>query len=614
MISDSFLVSLCSVPVEKAGERLDRLRSDAPLGIVPKVAIVALVKALEANGYDENNWDFYDIDMLYPEDNLIYNYFVEHKPCVIGLSAVVSTSYSQVARIASIARRANPSCCIVLGGNMSASFDVILRKTDVDVVVHGSGCDSFVRICNDLREAVIDFDDKNFSDIPGLSFISSLGHIVTTASASSTNDNSVVLPDYNVLQKGLKGQTQLLENYFRQADQCGWFQLDDRAREYGRQPRLAGVFTTKGCVARCTFCFRSTVGYGLVDIDALNSHCVELKNKYNVGYIHILDENFGTNKRHAYEVARVLHEHDMLWIATGVRSKSITEDDVVFYKRHGCVALKYGVESGSQRILDIMEKHFSVDDVYAAISITTKHGLFSPLAVMVGMPGETMGTAMQTGRMIGKIASYIGVHPKKMGYDLFYALPLPGTPLYDYGEICGIIGRDVDSKERYLKSVSNAGIYKRYYVNLSGAPVSEFLFWDVLVALEASRTYVSNSPLNVTYSQKYSVMVGDAVKRNPRHSLKYSALTFTWISFFIDNFVVGSKYADLIPRVVLYPVVRYLLYLEYLIQSMDVRNSVNNIFKRTHRVSRIDQSARTRLGIKTSRLSLRDVIASYSKK
>jgi len=42
MISDSFLVSLCSVPVEKAGERLDRLRSDAPLGIVPKVAIEVL--------------------------------------------------------------------------------------------------------------------------------------------------------------------------------------------------------------------------------------------------------------------------------------------------------------------------------------------------------------------------------------------------------------------------------------------------------------------------------------------------------------------------------------------------------------------------------------------
>jgi hypothetical protein len=88
-------VSLCSIPVEGWGVRLDRKRSEGSLGIMPKVAIVSLVDAMKKAGYPESSYDFYDIDMLYPSDDEIRKYFVTQKPDVVGLSAVVSTSYSQ---------------------------------------------------------------------------------------------------------------------------------------------------------------------------------------------------------------------------------------------------------------------------------------------------------------------------------------------------------------------------------------------------------------------------------------------------------------------------------------------------------------------------------------
>ena len=110
---------------------------------------------------------------------------------------------------------------------------------------------------------------------------------------------------------------------------------------------------------------------------------------------------------------------------------------------------------------------------------------------MVGMPGESLETAKESGKFLGQIAAKLRVPLKKLfGYtDIFYAIPLVGTPLYEYGKNLGLIGNSVEEEEKYLKLVSNVGAYKRYYINFNGAPMSEVVFWDILVFLEANKTY-----------------------------------------------------------------------------------------------------------------------------
>ncbi len=125
--------SLCSVPVEGWGVRLDRKRSQAPLGIMPKVAIVSLVTQMKRAGFPPSSYDFYDIDMLYPSDDEIRKYFSSYKPNVVGLSAVVSTSYSQIKRISTIIRSELPDCWIVMGGNLSAKG---IKEFENDPVWH----------------------------------------------------------------------------------------------------------------------------------------------------------------------------------------------------------------------------------------------------------------------------------------------------------------------------------------------------------------------------------------------------------------------------------------------------------------------------------------------
>ena len=124
-------IILCTVPVEGHGQKLNRLRSEGPLGIVPKIAIVSLVKWMERHGYDSSTYDFYDIDMLYPDDNEIESFFSSGDATVVGLSAVISTSYQQIKRIAAIVRKTNPNAWIVMGGNLSASSEAVLYNTEV---------------------------------------------------------------------------------------------------------------------------------------------------------------------------------------------------------------------------------------------------------------------------------------------------------------------------------------------------------------------------------------------------------------------------------------------------------------------------------------------------
>ena len=133
-----------------------------------------------------------------------------------------------------------------------------------------------------------------------------------------------------------------------------------------------------------------------------------------------------------------MKKFDMLWICGGIRCTSVNFEDVKFYHGHGCSGLKFGVESGSQKILDLMEKRFTIEQVYSAIRYCYENNVYSPLAVMTGMPGETDETAQQTGVFLGTIAHMQGTPPSQMGIGIFYALPLPGTPLYEYGQQVGV--------------------------------------------------------------------------------------------------------------------------------------------------------------------------------
>ena len=591
-------ILLCSVPGEPVHfELTNKVRSLGQLPVLPKFGITALAQWMWKNGYSRDEPEFYDMDMLLPSDDEIRAYFKRSQPDIVGLSAVTSGTYGRLKKCARIIRSVCPDAMIVLGGNLAASANVVLKRTDVDICVAGDGEIAWVKLLDYTRQHGRKIDAVELASIKGLAFLNATGEFVFTGFGEKLSAAEMSLvPDYDLLKAGLHDQPELMRNYFRLGRESHWFNHNPRTLESGRRPYIAMLMVNKGCVARCTFCQRPTKGFRAGNVSELEAHVIYLKNTYDVGFISVSDENFGSDRKQAFEFAEMMKRHDMLWVATGVRCDTVTQESIQFFADNNCVALKFGIESGSQKILDIMEKKFERKQIINAVKWCRDLKIYSPLAIMFGMPGETEQTAMETGKLMAEIAFATHSHPAE-GKDLFYAIPFPGTPLYEYGQQTGVIGNTVEAEEDYLENVFSAPTYKLSYVNLNGASVSEVLFWDVLAQLEAMRYYFKETAKRKpgaetsAYAQhdEESIMYKQvtafgnesilAIIIRKIRTRKWKTSFYPFASLFIQRKIIPSRFAARIPRMLLYPLVKGLLLIEYYVVLLYKRKEAFSYYR-----------------------------------
>ena len=602
-------ILICSVPVESPGTVLSRKRTEGCYPTIPKIACTALNNWASKNGYKCN---FYDIDMLYPTDEEIENYFTENPQDVVGLSAVTSTTYLQVKRLCRIIKKVNKKTLIVIGGYMTAAANTILNKIEgADLCVVGNGEIAWVGILDYMKEHLAEkrdqYDFEKLKKIRGLAYIEDK-KVKFSNYGQTLNGCHLIPPDFEWLKSGLNGNDDALQAYFRPYHGVEEAIMDPRAFEKGRRPMAVSMFTSKGCVAKCTFCQRGSKGYDVYDLDKFEDYLIVLKNKYNVGFLMVSDENFGSNRKYTHELVELFHKHDMLWHANGVRCTSVTKEDLKHYHENGCISLKFGIESGSQTMLDLMEKKFTVDDIRKAIYGCADIGLHTTvLGFMIGMPGESEKTIKESGQVAGELYAKLKVPPNYVwgNNDIPYAMPLVGTPLYEYGKQLKLIGDTVDDEEKYLEMTSNVGVFKRYYLNFSGAPISEVLFWDMLFWMESTRSYVEHmngAEDDWNSIKKYTKQI-DLQNKNPNHKMKQKAVavmgagnesSLSFSNYLVTNFlrdhIIFNKKIAKWPRFLVDPLVKYSLYIEWLFQKYILKDQHN-----LHKYSNTLASAKYRI-------------------
>lgn len=439
----------------------------------------------------------------------------------------------------------------------AASANVLLRKTEVDICVEGDGEKPWVAFLDYVKSHGTNKDTKELSKISGLAFLNEQDEMEFTGYGEPILGNENSFPDYDLLSKGLLSHPEMVKNYFREGKKSSWLQNDHRTYEPNRKPKLAGLWVSKGCVNRCTFCQRFCKGYRLFGLEKLDRHLAELKEKYDVQFIEIFDENFGSNKKHAYEVARIMKKYDMLWFSGGIRCTSFTLEDMKFMKECGCTGIKLGIESGSQKILDIMEKRFVIDDVYTALKNAHEVGTYAPLLFCIGMPGETDQTIKESGKFLAKIARMLGVSPIEVDFSATYAMPFPGASLYEYGQLQRVIGSSVDEEEEFLIFLTDKGASKTSYINLTGMSTKQVLFWDFLLIYEAMHAFYSNlaekqKRQNSRNMSRSSLSLGERAAR-----LFWKPITC------LNEILIHSPLVAKMPRPLIYIPMRNLLYTEY---------------------------------------------------
>jgi radical SAM superfamily enzyme YgiQ (UPF0313 family) len=191
---------------------------------------------------------------------------------------------------------------------------------------------------------------------------------------------------------------------------------------------------------------------------------------------------------------------DILFYVCGARVNTVDKNILQALKELGCWMIEYGFESGSQKMLDIMEKGTSVEQNIQVALWTKDAGIFTVPAIILGMPGETTETVRDSINFLKKID--IGWHQ----FSINYPLALPGSALYDYARLKGYI----TNEDEYLESVSdtNASMLVRRsekedcFVNYTDQPDEVVKSWQNLLKDEMERHYIKNK-MKGNYALKF---------------------------------------------------------------------------------------------------------------
>jgi radical SAM superfamily enzyme YgiQ (UPF0313 family) len=533
-----------------------------------------------------------------------------------------------------------------VGGHLTGSSNVVLQKTETDICVVGDGEIPFVKLLDyfKLHPTRRQLDFTGLQQIKGLAFIDENNKLNVTGNAEQLPASEMPYPNLDRHRLGLQkfgGNGELIHEFFEHikdfSDLLEKFdskylaqgQLNsERIKFYKKiiNKRFMSVFSSRGCVARCTFYQRAQKGYRAYASNDFEAYILELKEKYNVDGFILKDENFGSNKKQSYEVARIMKKRDFFWLPEGVRCKSVNYEDLKFYKEHNMVSIKFGIESGSQKILDIMEKKSSVEDIYNAISNCKKVGIItSPDAIMIGMPGETKKTVIESATFIASLRHLLG-----MDWNIansFLAIALPGTPLYEYCQQIGLIGETLDEEEDYLIRLCEDGSATPIlaYLNKTESSIKEVNYWLYLFHYTGLKAYVdliikNNKSIKNMLLQIYERCIKGTYKRLiynfnlEKKSYKNKKLSqkMKWYTSLSINFLLSLS-ALFLPKAVLFPIVRvyaglrfnvlmknrkvkegkqkYNLFVDHRIDSLNSLRISENRLAKTSR--KIDRSLRT---------------------
>jgi anaerobic magnesium-protoporphyrin IX monomethyl ester cyclase len=231
------------------------------------------------------------------------------------------------------------------------------------------------------------------------------------------------------------------------------------------------LMTSRGCPWACTFCGAETtwgrgfrgqsVGYVL---DAMQS----VVSRLPVKMIQIKDDTFTTNKKRVMELCRGIRARNLSFFwSCDTRVDLLTEPLLQEMRLAGCERLSLGVESGSQTILDKIDKKITVDEILESTELAKKVGIRVRYYMMLGNRGETAETFRETLAFLAKA---------KPHQYIFSCLSIyPGTRDFDEAEKAGWLDREVYFKSKFQElktpfdaSEADTEVMNRWFANNAG--------------------------------------------------------------------------------------------------------------------------------------------------
>jgi anaerobic magnesium-protoporphyrin IX monomethyl ester cyclase len=162
------------------------------------------------------------------------------------------------------------------------------------------------------------------------------------------------------------------------------------------------IFTSRGCPGKCTFCQQQNISGRKLRVRSASKVVDEMElliKKYGAREIHILDDMFACDKRHVFEIRDELARRKIkipIAFPIGIRVDSASREVLEAMRAMGGYSIAFGVESGSQEILDRAKKGVTLQEIREALATAKAVGFETWCFFMFGLLGETKETIEQT--------------------------------------------------------------------------------------------------------------------------------------------------------------------------------------------------------------------------
>ncbi|MFQ5831229.1 MAG: B12-binding domain-containing radical SAM protein [Candidatus Thorarchaeota archaeon] len=319
-------------------------------------------------------------------------------PDVVGISGQATPAIYDVYAAARVAKEYNPSTLVVVGGAHVTFEDthVLNDCPEIDIVVRGEGEATMNELLG-ARE-----NGRSLADVRGITYRRGSHTIRNPDMPHLQPLDSLPLPAYNLLN---------LRKYF------------DRGVSW------TSMITSRGCPYQCVFCSSSRIvgkRWRGRSPDNVMKEVRLLENKFGVREIEFLDDLFTFNKNRVKEMCVLFRN---IGISSGwtcsTRADIMARDPEMagWLKAAGCHTVYLGAESGSQRVLNMMNKGIRISDIVKSVRILKENGLNVILSFIIGLPGETREEIKAT------IDFACRLDPSLAQFTV--CTPFPGTPLYE---------------------------------------------------------------------------------------------------------------------------------------------------------------------------------------
>ena len=337
----------------------------------------------------------------------IENRIDRFQPDVVGVSNLFSSGFREAYQVCSIVKKINPEIITVIGGpHPSALPEQVLQNKEIDFVVMGEGEYSF-------RDLLRGIETKDFSELDGVAYKKNGKVNVIAKSKFIDNLDELPFPARHLLP---------MEKYFKIGE----------AFIITRKKPFTPLNTSRGCVAKCTFCpVHATWGgrWRQRSAESVLNEIEYLVKTYGVKEIHFDDDNLVLNRKRAQKIFQGIVDRklDIVWtVPTGIALWALDDDLLKIMKDSGCYKLFVAVESGDEYILNkVIRKPLDLKKVKPLVETMINLGIEVESFFVVGMPGETEESLKRTFK-----------YARDLNTDAthyFFANPIPGSELY---EIC----------------------------------------------------------------------------------------------------------------------------------------------------------------------------------